>query len=93
MEEAPELGPPAPATPARLLEGREALQAVLDVMATLPASQQEVLRLKFQEGLSYPEIGAVTGLTANHVGVLVHLALKAIRARVPRPGVGRGGLA
>ena len=93
VEETPELAPPSPATPARLLEGREALQAVLDVMATLPASQQEVLRLKFQEGLSYPEIGAVTGLTANHVGVLVHLALKAIRNRVPRPGVGRGGVA
>jgi RNA polymerase sigma-70 factor (ECF subfamily) len=57
-------------------------------MATLPASQQEVLRLKLQEGLSYAEIGAVTGLTANHVGVLVHLGLKTIRARVPRPDGG-----
>lgn len=84
-EAAPALEPPSPPTPARLLEGREALQAVLAVMAMLPASQQEVLRLKFQESLSYQEISAVTGLTTNHVGVLVHLGLKAIRARVPKP--------
>jgi RNA polymerase sigma factor (sigma-70 family) len=86
VEEVPGLEPPPPSSPAQLLEGREVVQSVLAVMATLPASQQEVLRLKFQEGLSYPEIGAITGLTANHVGVLVHLGLKAIRARVPRPG-------
>lgn len=80
------LEPAALPTPARLLEGREALQQVREVMATLPASQQEVLRLKFQEGLDYQSIAAVTGLTVNHVGVLVHLGLKAIRTRVPRPG-------
>jgi RNA polymerase sigma factor (sigma-70 family) len=88
LAEVPGLEPPPPPSPARLLEGIEALAAVRAVMATLPASQQEVLRLKFQEGLSYAEIGTVTGLTANHVGVLVHLGLKAIRARVPRPGGG-----
>ena len=86
-EEVPAIEPAPPPTPARLLEGREALQAVRDVMLTLPTSQQEALRLKFQEGLSYQEIAAVTGHTVNHVGVLVHLGLKAIRARVPRPAV------
>lgn len=68
--------------PARLLERREDLQAVLTVMATLPASQQEVLRLKFQGGLTYQEIAGVTSLSVSHVGVLLHNAIKAIRERV-----------
>ena len=68
--------------PARQLEGRDDLQAVLRTMATLPASQQEVLRLKFQAGLSYQEIAAVTGRSVSHVGVLLHDGLKSIRERV-----------
>lgn len=89
LEDAPGIEPSAPPSPARLLEGNEALDAVSAVMATLPESQQEVLRLKFQAGLSYEEIGGVTGLTANHVAVLVHLGLKAIRSRVPHPSLRR----
>jgi len=80
-----DLEPPPPPSPAQILEGQEALAAVLAVIATLPESQQEVLRLKFQDGLGYVEIAEVTGLTTNHIAVLVHLGLKAIRARVPRP--------
>jgi RNA polymerase sigma-70 factor (ECF subfamily) len=67
--------------PARVLEAREDLAAVLRTLATLPPSQQEVLRLKLQAGLSYQEIASVTGLTVNHVGVLLHNALKAIREK------------
>jgi RNA polymerase sigma-70 factor (ECF subfamily) len=90
VEGAAPLDPAPPPTPAPIREEREALHAVLAVMATLPASQQAVLRLKLQEGLGYAEIAAVTGLTANHVGVLVHLGLKAIRARVRRPAASPG---
>jgi RNA polymerase sigma factor (sigma-70 family) len=71
-------------TPSRRLEGREALDEVRAVLATLPASQQEVLHLKFQDHLSYQEIAAVTGLTVSHVGVLVHNGLKELRARMGR---------
>lgn len=74
---------PAPGpTPARALEDREALGEVLRALSALPDSQQEVLRLKFEAELSYQEIGAVLGLTVNHVGVLVHNGLKAIRTRL-----------
>ena len=45
-------------------------------------NQQEVLRLKFQHGLSYREISGVTELTVSHVGVLIHNGLKALRARL-----------
>jgi RNA polymerase sigma-70 factor (ECF subfamily) len=69
-------------TPARALEDRESLRAVLGALSALPASQQEVLRLKFEAELSYEEIGAVVGLTVNHVGVLIHNGLKSIRTRL-----------
>jgi RNA polymerase sigma-70 factor (ECF subfamily) len=72
-------------TPVRLLEQQEDAQEVLALVLTLPRSQQEVVRLKFQDGLSYREISAVTGLTVNHVGVLVHNALAAMRARFRAP--------
>jgi RNA polymerase sigma-70 factor (ECF subfamily) len=68
-------------TPARRLEGEDLLRQVLEVLGTLPASQQEVLRLKFQEHLTYQQISAVTGLTVSHVGVLIHNGLKSLRAR------------
>ena len=68
-------------TPARRLEGEDALREVREAFATLPASHQEVLRLKLQEHLSYQQISEVTGLTVSHVGVLLHNGLKALRAR------------
>jgi RNA polymerase sigma-70 factor (ECF subfamily) len=40
------------------------------------------VRLKFQHGLSYKEIGAVLNLTATNVGFILHTALKAVRARL-----------
>jgi RNA polymerase sigma factor (sigma-70 family) len=81
-ERALEAQPSNAPSPARLLERREDLDVVLRTLDTLPASQQEVLRLKFQGGLSYREIAEVTGLTVNHVGVLLHNGIKSIRERV-----------
>jgi RNA polymerase sigma factor (sigma-70 family) len=60
--------------------------AVLALLDTLNDTQQEVLRLKFQGGLSYKEIAGVMDLTANHVGVLIHHAIKALRERLPAAG-------
>jgi RNA polymerase sigma-70 factor (ECF subfamily) len=48
----------------------------------LSDKQQEAVRLKFQSGLSYREIAEVMDITVNHVGVLLHNALKAIRDRI-----------
>jgi RNA polymerase sigma-70 factor (ECF subfamily) len=69
-------------TPVRALEEREAREAAAAALAMLPAAQQEVLRLKFQQGLSYQEISAVTGRTVSYVGVLLHNGIKSIRARL-----------
>ena len=51
-------------------------------LATLPPRTQEVLRLRFQEGLSYKEIAGVMQLTVSHVGVLIHNGLKSLRSRL-----------
>jgi RNA polymerase sigma factor (sigma-70 family) len=54
----------------------------LIILGTLPANQQEVLRLKFQSDLSYAEISRITGLSAGNVGFLIHTGLKAIREKM-----------
>jgi RNA polymerase sigma factor (sigma-70 family) len=83
LDESGSAEPPAPdPSPMLALESQEALRGVREVIATLPASQQEALRLKFQDGLSYKEIAAVTGLSVTHVGVLIHTGLKAVRNRL-----------
>jgi RNA polymerase sigma-70 factor (ECF subfamily) len=67
--------------------------AVMALLETLNDTQQEALRLKFQGGLSYKEIAAVMDITSNHVGVLIHHAIRALRERLaagPQRGVGPG---
>jgi RNA polymerase sigma-70 factor (ECF subfamily) len=55
-------------------------------LATLDARSQELVRLKFSEGLSYDAMAARTGLTSGHVGYLLHHALKAIAAELAKSG-------
>jgi RNA polymerase sigma-70 factor (ECF subfamily) len=56
-------------------------------LETLDARSREVVRLKFDAGLSYEQISARTGLTSGHVGYLLHHALKAIAAELTKIGV------
>ena len=75
------------AEPSALAEREEQLNRVLAVLSTLPANQQEVLRLKFQGDLSYDEISRITRLSVGNVGFLIHTGLNAIRERIhDRPG-------
>jgi RNA polymerase sigma factor (sigma-70 family) len=64
------------------MEKEEQLTGVLSILGTLPANQQEVIRLKFQGDLSYQEISQITSLSVSNVGFLIHTGLKAIRERV-----------
>jgi len=56
-------------------------------LETLDERSRELIRLKFNEELSYKEIGARTGLTVGHVGYLLHHALKAIADELAKNGV------
>jgi RNA polymerase sigma-70 factor (ECF subfamily) len=69
-------------SPSAAAEQRESAGQVLRLLATLPANQQEVVRLKFQNGLSYREISRVTNLTVTNVGFLLHTAVKTIRQKI-----------
>ena len=67
--------------PNERIEREEASGFLLEIVATLPPRQQEVLQLKFQNDLSYQEISEITRLSVSHVGVLIHTALKTLRTR------------
>jgi RNA polymerase sigma factor (sigma-70 family) len=56
-------------------------------LETLDDRSRELVRLKFNEDLSYKEISARTGLNIGHVGYLLHHALKAIADELARNGV------
>jgi RNA polymerase sigma-70 factor (ECF subfamily) len=80
-EEAIELRQEEQPMPFDRLEQREAVGFLLRIVATLPARQQEVIQLKFQNDLSYQQIAKIMKTTANNVGVLLHTALKTLRQR------------
>jgi RNA polymerase sigma-70 factor (ECF subfamily) len=65
--------------PGRSLERAEQQEAVLKLIGTLPRNQQEVVRLKFQNGFSYQEISRITSLSVTNVGFILHTAIKALR--------------
>lgn len=70
---------PSPAAQAEL---NDAHRKVLELLAELPENQNEVVRLKFQHGLSYREISAVTNLSESNVGFLIHTAIKTLRQQM-----------
>lgn len=76
--ESPEPGPAASA------ERRQGASRVLAMVHTLPESQQEAIFLRFGGGLSYRQISEVTGHSISNVGVLIHKAVKSIRAELAR---------
>lgn len=65
--------------PGRTLETAEAQDAILRLIDRLPPNQQEVIRLKFQNGFSYKEISRITTLSVTNVGFLIHTAVKRLR--------------
>jgi RNA polymerase sigma factor (sigma-70 family) len=56
-------------------------------LETLDERSRELIRLKFNEGMSYKEIGARTGLSVGNVGYLLHQAIKAIADELAKNGV------
>lgn len=66
--------------PAQSAQRRDDTARVLAHMQSLPHNQQEVVRLKFLNDLSYKEIAEVTGLSVSNVGFLLHTALARLRS-------------
>ena len=70
------------ASPTAGLELSETAGQVMGMLAGLSENQQEVIRLRFQDGLSYREIAGVTELSVTNVGYLIHTAIKTIREKL-----------
>ena len=73
--------------PAQGLEHREKLAHLLRAVERLPDVQQEVVRLRFEHGLSYRQIAEVVERSVGTVGYLIHSALQALGRDV---GAARG---
>ncbi len=63
---------------------RDEAQRVFGMLERLPENQQEVIRLKFQNGMRYRQIAEVTGLSVTNVGFLLHRGIKTLRERMQR---------
>jgi len=56
-------------------------------LETLDDRSRELVRLKFNDGLSYKEISNRTGLKIGHVGYLLHHAIKEVADELAKNGV------
>ncbi len=68
-------------------ERREEVGQVAKALEALTANQQEVIRLKFQNGFSYKQIAGITGLSVSNVGFLIHTAIGKLRDRFRADGL------
>ncbi len=75
--------------PLEALEEQEERELLLQAVRCLPPERQELLILKFVEGLSNAEIGAVMGRSEGAIKSLYHRTLVALRAALA--GEERGG--
>ncbi len=74
--------PSSAALPSAAIEHAETSSQVLAALSQLPPRQQEVLRLKFHQGLSYADIAAVTTLSVANVGFLLSTGLATLRQQL-----------
>jgi RNA polymerase sigma factor (sigma-70 family) len=69
-------------SPSMAVEQKESAARILNMVESLPSNQREVIRLKFQSGLSYQEISRVTSLSVTNVGFLIHTGIKTLRQKI-----------
>jgi RNA polymerase sigma-70 factor (ECF subfamily) len=78
----PDTGP----NPADVVVSREQVRQVWELSKTLPASQRRALWLRYGEELELKEIAAQMGRSVEAVKLLVHRAIRGIRANMPVDG-------
>jgi RNA polymerase sigma factor (sigma-70 family) len=69
------------------LERLETIGQTRAGLDSLDDRSRELIRLKFEEGHSYKEISAKTGLTVSNVGYILHHALKTLSVHLQKSGV------
>jgi RNA polymerase sigma-70 factor (ECF subfamily) len=70
--------------PEHLAERNEEARTLLDAMARLPAERQQLLILKFADGMSNVEIARVMGRSEGAIKSLYHRTLIALREELAR---------
>lgn len=83
---APEPADPQPLPDEQIVRS-EGIGLMRLCLETMDQRSRELIRLKFNENLSYKEISARTGLKTGHVGYLLHHALKTMAEELARNGV------
>ena len=73
-------------SPSEQAERKQTTDMVLRAVDALPENQREVIRLKFQNGMSYREISEITGLSVSNIGYLIHVSIRALRAELATNG-------
>ncbi len=86
-EHAEQTQPSPTLSPSAVAERREAVGRAAEAMSALPENQQEVIRLKFQNGFTYRQIAGITGHSVTNVGFLIHTGIKSIRKRFKTIGL------
>lgn len=69
-------------SPEDAVASQETTSRLLQMVDALPENQREVIRLKFQSGLTYRQIAEVTGHSATNVGFLIHSGIKTLRRQM-----------
>lgn len=65
--------------PAQQAQQQDLISRLPALLGELPERQRDVIRLKFQQHLSYAEIGEALELSVSNVGFLIHTGLKTLR--------------
>ncbi len=81
-----ETADPAPLPDEQIIR-LEGIGLVRISLLALDARSRQLVKLKFNDELSYKEIAARLGLTTSNVGFILHHALKTIAAELAKTGV------
>jgi len=78
--------PQASATPEQVATAEQTRATVMAVLDKMPRKRREAALLRLEGGMSYAEIAAAMGSTEGSTRVLVHLALKELKAALKSRG-------
>ena len=70
--------------PADQIIQQETVKRVKEALAKLPAEQQQVVLLKFEEGMKFREIAEHLGIPLGTVQTRMHTAIKKLRSQLGR---------
>jgi len=62
------------------VQNRQNTHRLLNLLRCLSQKEQDVIRLKFQNGMSYKEIAEITQYSVSNVGFILHTGLKKLKS-------------